>query len=422
MMKVVLLSTSDVGGGAAVAARRLAEALRSQGVDARLLVLRRGSALPFVTTTGEGWLARQRAFLRLLWERGVIFLCNGFSRHRLWQVSLADRGLDLARHPLLQQADIIHIHWTQHGLLSLSGLERILALGKPVVWTLHDMWPVTAICHHAWGCTRFRQECGRCPFLSSSCEKDLSRRVFRIKRRILHTSPAPLRFVAVSQWMRRMALGSALLPKGNDVAVIGNVIDTTLFTPTARSVARIALSLPEDKKILLMGAARLDDPVKGFDLLEKALQGLPEKERGDYLLVLFGLWKGDASPLDALPVECRHIGLVSSPEKLALLYSAANATLVPSRYETFGQTIIESQACGCLPVSFDGGGQADIISHMKNGYLAPQGDTSSFLQGLRWAAACPAAAPERAEAIASARARYSHEAIARQYMDVYGRF
>lgn len=163
-MKVVLVNTYEHRGGAAVACNRLAHALQEAGVDAHMLA---------VTTTGKDDIAvgvcRSRwakwwqrwAFLR---ERLQIFLYNGLSRKQLFTVSTASAGISIAAHPLVQEADVIHLHWINQGYISLHELGRLLALGKPVVWTMHDMWPVTAICHHARDCRRYTAECGSCPF------------------------------------------------------------------------------------------------------------------------------------------------------------------------------------------------------------------------------------------------------------------
>ena len=63
------------------------------------------------------------------------------------------KGTDITSLPEFQQADVIHLHWINQGMLSLKNIEKILASGKPVVWTMHDMWPCTGICHHARECT-----------------------------------------------------------------------------------------------------------------------------------------------------------------------------------------------------------------------------------------------------------------------------
>ena len=104
-----------------------------------------------------------------------------------------------------------------------------------------------------------------------------------------------IQLVAVSTWLRQQAQDSALTNR-LPVEVIPNVIDTSLFVPSDKEEARKSLSLPLDKKIILMGAARINDPIKGFEYLVKALSILKERKgEEDYFLVLFGGIKGDDS-------------------------------------------------------------------------------------------------------------------------------
>lgn len=414
-MKVVLLNTSERTGGAAVAANRLLHALQKAGVDASMLVRdkRTDDATVFSVNTSFG--RRKLNFLRFAWERLVIFLHNKLDRKDLFRVSLADTGTDLSRHKLVQEADVIHLHWINHGFLSLDDIRALTRLGKPVVWTLHDMWPCTAICHYSCGCERYTEACGACPFLHSDWAKDLSYRVFR-KKRFLASSPIHL--VTVSSWLKEIARRSALtgdLP----VTVIPNVLDTAVFHPADREEARKELDLPLDKKIILMGAARLDDPIKGFEYLQQALDLL--KGRTDILLVLFGGIKGGDAFLAQLPVACRWMGLLSDPHRIARLYAAADVTVVPSHYETFGQTLIESMACGCPVVSFDNSGQTDIIDHKVNGYLARYPDPADLARGIEWVWAHTADLHLAEAGIRKVQAEYTEAVVARKYLNLYNR-
>ncbi len=98
--------------------------------------------------------------------------------------------MPLHKHPAVMEADVICLNWVNRGLLSLKEAERITALGKPVVWTMHDMWNMTGICHHAALCDRFSDECGCCPLLGhNGDENDLSRRVQLKKRASLRHRP-----------------------------------------------------------------------------------------------------------------------------------------------------------------------------------------------------------------------------------------
>ena len=169
-MRVLIVNTSEQIGGAAVAANRLMEALRAAGVTAEMAVMHKQSDKPYVIQVGSR-LRRKWAFLS---ERLGIWISNRFSRKYLFKVSTASAGLSVTSLPAFQEADIIHLNWVNQGMLSLKEIDRILHCGKPVVWTMHDMWECTAICHHAYQCRRFETQCQHCPYLRVPGTNDLS--------------------------------------------------------------------------------------------------------------------------------------------------------------------------------------------------------------------------------------------------------
>ena len=134
-MKVLLLSTNDILGGAATVTYRLMEALRAAGVDARMLVANRQTANPEVVRVGQ--LRLKAAFVA---ERGEIFLANGLNISDLWKVSTGRFGADVCNQPWVREADIIVLNWICQGFLSSGQIDRLRRMGKPVVWTMHDLW------------------------------------------------------------------------------------------------------------------------------------------------------------------------------------------------------------------------------------------------------------------------------------------
>ena len=154
-MRVLLVNTSEQTGGAAIAAKRLMKSLHTVDVDAKMLVLHKESDLSQVMSIGKNWQKRYT----FLWERLIIWINNLFSRKNLFTVSIANTGFNITKLPSFQEADIIHLHWINQGLLSIKSIQEILKSGKPVIWTMHDMWECTAICHHAHNCTNFKSEC-----------------------------------------------------------------------------------------------------------------------------------------------------------------------------------------------------------------------------------------------------------------------
>lgn len=414
-MKVLIVNTSESIGGAAIAANRLTKALLQNGVKAKMLVRDRQTDDATIITFCSKWKMKWH----FLWERFVIWCNNGFGRKNLFSIDIANAGEDITTLPSFKEADVVHLHWVNQGLLSLRNIEKILSSGKPVVWTLHDMWPCTGICHHAQGCTGFHRTCGLCNYLRFPRKYDLSHTVFLEKCRIYQQGT--LHLVAVSNWLHQQVKSSALtgsLPS----TVIPNTLSLQQFQIRDKQDSRLKLGLPKEKAIILFGAARIDDPIKGFPTLLKAIEELIASggfRREDLHLAYFGKIKFPQQILPLILVDYTDLGWIKDAETLSVIYSAVDTVVCASRYETFGQTLIEAQACGCLPVSFNNSGQTDIIQHRKNGYLAEAYSTKDLAKGIEWALT----EGKREVSVDDMRNevihRYSGDVVAQQYIKLY---
>ncbi len=410
-MKVTIVNHSDIVGGASVVSLRLLHALRAQGLDARMIV-KRASGEPdeFVTPIGGG-LADKAAFLG---ERLKIFLANGLNRELLFKVSTADRGLPVAGHQWIADADIVVLSWFNQGMMSLDEIRKITALGKPIVWTMHDMWPMTGICHHAGDCERYLTICGDCPFLSHAGhghKRDLSTKVFDIKRRLYDESA--INFVAVSHWLAGRASQSALL-RDKKVEVINNALPIERYSPQPRR-SRSELGLPDDgSRLVAMCAARLDDTIKD---LPTAIAALNLCADSGVTAVFCGNIR-DRKLLDQLKTPYAYLGNISDADKMADIYAHCAAVISSSKFESLPSTLIEGMAAGALPVGFGGDGRDEIIDHLTNGYLARKGDASDLTAGIKWALT---AGLSREWLHGVAEGRYSSAKIARQYIDLFKR-
>lgn len=414
-MKVLIVNTSESIGGAAIAANRLTKALLQNGVKAKMLVRDRQTDDAATITFGLKWKMKWH----FLWERFVIWCHNGFSRKHLFSIDIANAGEDITALPAFKEADVVHLHWVNQGLLSLRNIEKILHSGKPVVWTLHDMWPCTGICHHAQGCTGFHSTCGQCRYLRFPQENDLSQKVFLAKSRIY--PQGTLHLVAVSHWLHQQVKASTLtgsLPS----SVIPNTLSLQHFQIRDKQDSRTKLGLPQEKAIILFGAARIDDPIKGFPTLLMAIEELISNgrfRRKDLHLAYFGKIKYPQQILPLIPIDYTDLGWIKDAETLSVIYSAVDTVVCASRYETFGQTLIEAQACGCLPVSFNNSGQTDIIQHRKNGYLAEAYSTKDLAKGMEWALTEGKGEVSAEEMRNEVMHRYSGDVVAQQYIKLY---
>ncbi|MBQ8673511.1 MAG: glycosyltransferase family 4 protein [Bacteroides sp.] len=378
-MKVLLINTFERTGGAAIACSRLMEALKSHGITVRMLVRDKQTNKLDVIPLERGWLM----VWRFVWERICIWKSNRFNRHNLFAVDIANTGTDITSLPEFQQADVIHLHWVNQGMLSLGDISRILRSGKPVVWTMHDLWSATGICHYPGPCRRYTQECGHCHLLyKCGHAKDLSWRTFR-KKKTLYQGRS-VTFVACSQWLKGMAEKSALL-QGQRIVSIPNAINTNLFRPADKRQARDKFGLPHDRKLILFGALKTTDPRKGVDYLVEACRLLAEKHpelKEQVGIVTFGKQAEELKTL--FPFASYPVQYLTNEHQLADIYNAVDLYVTPSLEDNLPNTIMEAMACGTPCVGFQVGGIPEMIDHLHNGYVAAYKETDDLANGILW--------------------------------------
>jgi glycosyltransferase involved in cell wall biosynthesis len=372
-MKVVILNSSDTEGGAARAAYRLHQGLQGIGVSSQMLVKNKKSGEPNVIMSQAGIANKfdkiistiSNSPLRLYPERNRCI----FSPEWLPD-SLAAKVAKI-------QPDIINLHWVCGGYMQVESVPKF---NKPLVWTLHDMWPFTGGCHYSEECDRYTKSCGSCPQLHSSKDSDLSRWVWQRKAKAWKN--LNLTLVTPSHWLAECAKSSSLLQE-YPVNVIANGLDPELYKPLNRRLVRESLNLPQNKQLVLFGAMQgTEDRWKGFPLLVPALQSLSKSEwQGKIELLVFG----SSQPENPINVgfKTHYLGRLKD-ESLAKVYAAADVMVVPSRYETFGQTASEALACGTPVVAFDVTGLKDIVDRQQNGYLAKPYETEDLARGIAW--------------------------------------
>ena len=370
-MKILMLNTFDEVGGAARAALRLLKGVRKLNIDARLLV-------QFKTGNEEAVICNQTPLRKLLRRLKILF---GLLPVRLYP-NKPENNFSPSLLPDNKAAeissinpDIIHLHWLCAGFLQVETLAKF---NKPLIWTLHDSWAFTGGCHVPFDCTKYRQNCGACPVLGSSREKDLSRRTWKRKEKAWRG--LDLTVVAPSRWLADCARSSSLF-RDVRIEVIPYGLDTETFQPLAKEQSRNSLGLPLDKKIILFGAVQaLTDPNKGFHLLQPALK-IVGKDSSDKLALVFSAI--DRSELPNLGMETIFLGRVDD-DHLPALYSAADVFVIPSKSENLPLMVLEAMACGTPCVAFRQGGLPDLVDHEISGYLAQPYDIDDLARGITW--------------------------------------
>ncbi len=169
------------------------------------------------------------------------------------------------------------------------------------------------------------------------------------------------------------------------IAVIPCGVDTELFQPMPRATAKDLLELPSDPLLVYVGRLQ---PIKG---LETLLEAMTLVMRATRLMVIGGdadePENGHAAYLrervSALALAERVRFLGAQPQRrLQLFYAAADATVMPSYYESFGMVALEAMACGSPVVASRVGGLTTTVQDRVTGLLVPEGDPSALAAAL----------------------------------------
>lgn len=275
-------------------------------------------------------------------------------------------------------ADLVHLHGVGAEFMSVEDIGRIR---KPVVWTLHDMWAFCGAEHVAVDepTARWRHGYRSDNRPAEHRGLDIDRWTWWRKRRAWTRT---MHLITPSRWLAACARGSALMGEW-PVRVIPNTLDTQRFQPWPRDTARRLFGLPPAEVPLILFGAKggTQDPNKGWDLLQPALVSIAKSHPG-VEAVVFGQSAPAFPPALGMPVH--WMGHLTDEATVAMLYSAVDVTVVPSRQENLPQLATEAQCCACPVVAFRTTGCPDAVEHMESGYLATPFDSEDLAAGIRW--------------------------------------
>jgi glycosyltransferase involved in cell wall biosynthesis len=363
-VKILHLNISDysVSGGTGIATHRLHTALQGAGHDSKILCMVKQFQEPESIYLDRS--LPTKAIERLLHTAETPLALKDSSRILT--------AIHLKNHPLYQAADVITLHCIHENFLSYLGLPWLTQ--KPTVYYIHDMWAFTGQCHYSYECDRWQTGCGHCPHLGT-LKRDHTHLEWRLKKWAYDRSQ--LHLITSSAWTEARVRQSML--KSFPLFQIPHGIDTDLYRPYSTTHCRDVWGLPLDKKILMFGAQGLQDFRKGGDLLVEALRDLPAALKAETVLITMGRQDWPPGTVD---IPTFNFGFVEDDRLKAMLYSAADVFLFPTRHETFGLVSIESMACGTPVVAFDVGGVSGAVRPEVTGLLAAPENVSEFRSGI----------------------------------------
>ncbi len=368
-------------GGAAAAALRLHHEMQNQRIESRFWYSINDRDVDCDGTTRPIQFresSQPNFFQRQLEKRRNRKIC------RLYDSHLANRDKQQEVFSMAEQTavtrlssaeferQIVHLHWVAF-MADLPSFFRSIPRSSPIVWTLHDMNPLTGGCHYSSGCEQFKSGCGSCPQVVLPNSNDASAQGFRAKQKAF--SSRSMNIVSPSLWLKRLAESSPIFPRSTRFHHIRLGFDLNQLRPIPKPAARKQLGLPEDKTLIGFGAESLGNHRKGFDLLIDALSGMPDQK--DVQCVVFGA-ADDWSDSDSQIPSCHQMGYVNDVERMTQIYSACDFVVVPSREDNQPQVGLEAMACGTPVIGFNCGGISEYITHGTTGFLAEPEDSKAL--------------------------------------------
>jgi len=368
-MKILVINSNDLRGGASIAARRILKALTlNYDVNQLFVVGNRKSNDDKIICTRKN---KFEEFSELL----IHLVTSFWGLQQQWFPFSKKRLLKIVKQ---FNPDLIHIHNT-HGLSSCveTGLLPELSKFSPIVWTLHDMWSFTGNASHSndsnW---KFLKQGKGDNFRYPQIFLNNGTWLLKQKKAIYEKSD--ITFICPSMWLTNLALQSPAL-KGKRIINIRNGIDLTIFKPLDKVTLRKKFGIENNERVILFLANSLRDKQKGGKELYDILSKINTINLDNIVIVLIGggkiksLAKYSNFRIIQLPYQQNEINVSE-------IYNIADILIYPSKVDTLPFVLIEAIACGLPCISFNIGGCGEIILDNSNGYLIPPFNTQLFVE------------------------------------------
>lgn len=374
-MKVVQI-TANIDkpmGGATIAAKRLNTELIKFGIDSSLLsnelslvdISHKASEKlkisKFINTKVFSFFELYNRKLNAVSTKEVKFSSGLFSNY-----NTIDKIHEI-------NPDIVHLHWYQNGLLSFNELSQLTKY--KVFVTLHDMWSFTGGCFYSNGCEGFIDSCKKCPLIKNGKENQAPNLYFSRKKS--QYAKANMHAIAPSKWMQSLANQSSIFK--NNVLNIPNTLDIDKFsflTPEEIKINKQKYGLDQKKKTILLVASNLGSRIKGSFFTNKLCEDSSLLSKNQILLI----GKNNLPHKDGIV----NLGSINSEKQLAAIYSISDVFIMPSLQENFANVALEAMSCRTPVICFQIGGNSDIVTHKKNGFIVESMNYEELKKGAEW--------------------------------------
>lgn len=345
VLKVLMINTEFNRGGAAKITRTLYQALNKRDEITCYFAYGRGNGPKEETVY-------KFAFLPEIYFQGFITRITGLQGYGSW---FSTKRLEDYIHG--GKFDLIHLHNIHGYYLNLGFIKFLGKLDIPVIWTLHDGWPITGGCAYWFDCEKWKVGCKNCPDLSSYPKSfiDSTSFMWKKKKNYFLSEWNPV-IVCPSQWLTDRVKESYL--KEYQVKVIPNAVDIKIFKPKNKKSIRKKYKIPIEKKVILCLAADLDDERKGVKYFFKSLKYIKLK---NWMVVTAGKVI-DCDKIKDVDIEIKQMCYIKDKNNISDIYNLADIFCISSLDDNFPTTVLEAMACGIPVVGFDVGGIPEQVT------------------------------------------------------------
>ena len=363
-MKILHITFSK-SGGAGIGVKRLQESLKQRKIKNETFFFDEFLNSKFQISNKIIW------YLHIFLKKILIRFFSFLKKKNSISLNIFS-NFNLSKLIKNKNPDIVHLHWIGNEMISMKQISQI---NKPLVWTMHDMWPVLG-CEHYTSNNRFIH--GFSSYNRPDYERGLDLDKITWDRKFKYLKKKKINIICPSNWIKSKVKKSFIF-RSKDKFLCPYMIDQSQWKILPKKKLFISKEGPKKKTIIFFSATSSVNYRKGFSYLVEVINRYLKKE--NYLLLVAGT---KPKLFDDLLIEKKFLGNVNSQKLLNKIYCSSDILVVPSILETFGQVFTEAGICGRPSVAFDGTGASDIIEHKITGYLAKYKSSKDLANGILW--------------------------------------
>jgi len=365
-MKITNINYSDDDSGAAIAVDRINDILNKSKINSNVLVFKEKNKKSNYIYYNKYKKIDEK--FRLLFIKFIKkILKNFFSINFTYTINFGLLPSSFYKQINSLDSEIVNLHWIGNEMISINQISKIK---KYLIWTLHDMWPYTSVENYINEKDFLEKYTDEKKKINFFCNYIFNKKIKNFKNVKI--------VICTSTWQKKLCDKSPIFQKAKK-KIIPLPLNFNTWFPRDKFVSRKKYNISENHKVVLFVLShKYASKRKGLDYVLNYLENTKLKN------LFFLTTNCENIKINNENIIHKNFNNFNSINDMSNLYSSADLLLMPSRIESFGQTILEAQACDCPAVTFKNTGCEDIIEHLKTGYVSEYLDQRDFAKGIEW--------------------------------------